>query len=89
VLLLVAVLVVTVIVPVLGGEAAEQVSYNADIDVCMLVNCFCTVGGCAITGGEGDCDGNVCGCGGTGECEAAAWVSCNANIDVSMLVNCF
>jgi len=29
------------------GEAAEQVSYNADINICMLVNCFCTVGGCA------------------------------------------
>jgi len=30
-----------------GGEAAEQVSYNADINVCMLVNCFfCTIGGC-------------------------------------------
>ena len=54
-------------------------SYNANINVCMLVNCFCTVGGCAITGGyaggEGDCDGDVCGCDSAGECEAAAWVS--------------
>jgi len=30
-----------------GGEATEQVSYNADINICMLVNCFRTIGGCA------------------------------------------
>ena len=53
-----------------GGEAAEQVSYNADINVCMLVNCFHAVGG--YTGSEGDYDGNVCGCDSAGECEAAA-----------------
>ena len=41
------------------GEAAEQVSYNADINICMLVNCFCAVGGCAIAGGDSDCDGDV------------------------------
>ena len=45
------------------GEAAEQVSYNADINICMLVNRFCAVGGCAITGGcasgDSDCDGDV------------------------------
>ena len=59
-----------------GGEAAEQVSYNADINICMLVNCFCAIGGCAIAGSEGDSDGNMCGCDGTREGETAAWVSC-------------
>ena len=55
-----------------GGEAAEQVSYNADINICMLVNCFCTIGGCAIPGGEGNSDGNMCGCDSAGEGETAA-----------------
>jgi len=44
----------------------------------MLVSFFCTVGGCA--GSKGDCDGNVCGCDGTGE--AVVWVSCNTDINV-------
>jgi len=48
----------------------------------MLVSCFCAICGYAIAGGEGDYDGNVCGCDGAGECEAAAWVSCNTDINV-------
>jgi len=44
------------------GEAAEQVSYNADINICMLVNRFCAVGSCAVTsgcaGGNSDCNGD-------------------------------
>jgi len=35
-------------------------------------NCFCAVGGCAITSGEGDSDSDMCGCGGAGEGETAA-----------------
>jgi len=46
-------------------EAAAWVSCNTNINVCMLVNCFCAIGGCAIaggyTGGEGDWDSDVCG----------------------------
>jgi len=33
----------------------------------VLVSCSCATGGCAIAGGEGDTDGNMCGCGGAGE----------------------
>ena len=63
-----------------GGEAAEQVSYNADINICMLVNRFCAVGGCAITGGcaggDSDCDGDVLWLCWRWGGETAAWVSC-------------
>ena len=51
-------------------------SCNTNINVCMLVNCFCAIGGCAIAGGyassEGDSDGDMCCCGGAGEGETAA-----------------
>jgi len=55
------------------GEAAEQVSYNADINICMLVNCFCAVGGCAIAGG---CTGDVLWLCQRQGGETVAWVSC-------------
>ena len=56
------------------GEAAEQVSYNADINICMLMNCFCAVGGCA--GSDSDCDGDVLWLCQRQGGETVVWVSC-------------
>jgi len=57
-------------------EAVAWVSCNTNINVCMLVNCFCAIGGCAIAGGKGDSDGDICGCDGAREGETVVWVSC-------------
>ena len=38
------------------------VHHNAGICMSGVVSRLCTVHGCTITGGEGDCVGDVCGC---------------------------
>ena len=59
----------------------------------MLVNCFCTIGDCAIasgcTGGKSDCDGDVLWLCWRRGGEATEQVSYNADINICMLVNCF
>ena len=76
--------VVVVLVPWDVAICVVTIVYqNAGISMSGLgVNHSVTVGDCAITGGEGDCDSNVCDCAGTGGGEAAEQVSCNADINV-------